>query len=76
MERFDRLVDTYAQLLRDHGMRVLSVKPSGVRERSRQLGGSMIGPPVSVIDRLRRKVLRPLYRGKLHLTAARACRAE
>jgi len=76
MERFDRLVDTYTQLVREHGVRVISVKPNGVRVRSGQVGGSMIGPPVSVIDRLRHEILRSLYRGKLHLTAARACRAN
>ena len=42
-KRFDRPIDTYLQLRWKHGVRVLTLWPNGVRERSSSLGGSVIG---------------------------------
>ena len=63
-ERFDRPVDAYLQLRWKHGVRVLTLWPNGVREISSILGGSMIQEK-STGDRIRREILRPLYRAKL-----------
>ena len=63
-ERFDRPVDTYLQLRWKHGVRILTLWPNGVREISSILGGSLIQGK-SNGDRLRREILRPLYRAKL-----------
>ena len=63
-ERFDRPVDTYLQLRWKHGVRILTLWPNGVREISSILGGSLIQGK-SNSDRLRRELLRPLYRAKL-----------
>ena len=68
-ERFDRPIDTYLQLRWKHRVRVLTVWPNGVREHSSSLGGSLIGKERSSRDRLRREVLRPLYRAKLNIYA-------
>lgn len=64
---FDRPVDTYLQMRWDHGLRVLTVWPSGVREISADLGGSLIGKRKGLWDRIRREILRPLYRVQLSL---------
>ncbi|MFP1646719.1 glycosyltransferase family 25 protein [Pontitalea aquivivens] len=64
---FDRPVDTYLQMRWDHGLRVLTVWPSGVREISADLGGSLIGKRRGLWDRIRREILRPLYRLQLSL---------
>ena len=63
-ERFDRPVDAYLQLRWKHGVRILTLWPNGVREISSILGGSMIQEK-STGDRIRREILRPLYRAKL-----------
>ena len=67
-ERFDRPVDAYLQLRWKHGVRVLTLWPNGVREISSILGGSMIQEK-STGDRIRREILRPLYRAKLGIYA-------
>lgn len=67
--QFDRPVDTYLQLSWEHGVRVLSLWPSGLLENSANLGGSLIGSPKSRIEKLQREVLRPLYRAKLSMKA-------
>lgn len=64
---FDRPVDTYLQMRWDHGLRVLTVWPSGVREISEDLGGSLIGKRKGLWGRIRREILRPLYRLRLFL---------
>ena len=61
---FDRPIDAYLQLRWKHGVRVLTLWPNGVREISSILGGSMIQEK-STGDRIRREILRPLYRAKL-----------
>jgi GR25 family glycosyltransferase involved in LPS biosynthesis len=65
--RFDRPVDTYLQMRWDHRLRILTVVPSGVKEISADLGGSLIGERKGLWDRIRREILRPFYRAKLTL---------
>ena len=64
---FDRPIDVYLQLRWRHGVRILTLWPNGVREHSSSLGGSLIGKERSSRDKLRRELLRPLYRAKLHI---------
>ena len=66
-EQFDRPIDVYLQLRWKHGVRVLTLWPNGVRERSSSLGGSVIGKERSNGDKIRRELLRPLYRAKLNI---------
>jgi len=66
-EHFDRPIDVYLQLRWKHGVRVLTLWPNGVRERSSSLGGSLIGKERSNDDKLRRELLRPVYRAKLSI---------
>ena len=66
-EHFDRPIDVYLQLRWKHGVRVLTLWPNGVRERSSSLGGSLIGKGISNDDKLRRELLRPVYRAKLSI---------
>ena len=68
-ERFDRPVDVYIQLRWEHEVRVLTLWPNGVLERSSSLGGSLIGKEKDIVDILRRELFRPLYRAKLHIYA-------
>ena len=68
-EHFDRPIDVYLQLRWKHGVRVLTLWPNGVRERSSSLGGSLIGKERSNGDKLRRELLRPIYRAKLNICA-------
>ena len=65
--QFDRPIDVYLQLRWKHGVRVLTLWPNGVRENSSSLGGSVIGNERSNGDKLRRELLRPLYRAKLKI---------
>ena len=62
---FDRPVDTYLQMRWDHGLGVLTVWPSGLREVAADLGGSLIGQKKGSGDRILREILRPLYRIQL-----------
>ena len=64
---FDRPIDVYLQLRWKHGVRILTLWPNGVRERSSSLGGSLIAKKRSNVDRLRRELLRPLYRAKINI---------
>ena len=64
-ERFDRPIDVYLQLRWKHGVRILTLWPNGMRERSSSLGGSLIGKERNNSDKLRRELLRPLYRAKV-----------
>ena len=66
-ERFDRPIDVYLQLRWIHGVRILTLWPNGVREHSSSLGGSLIGKEKSYTNKLRRELLRPLYRAKLKI---------
>ena len=66
-ERFDRPVDVYIQLRWEHEIRILTLWPNGVVERSSSLGGSLIGKEKGIFDRLRREILRPLYRARVYI---------
>src|SRR5690606_24249437 len=61
-EQFDRPVDSFLQLTWIHGADVLSVWPSRVSEVSQDLGGSTIHRKPVGFEKLRREILRPLYR--------------
>lgn len=61
-ERFDRPVDTFLQLRWLHRADMLSVWHSAVSEVSAGIGGSTIHERMGLGARLRREVLRPLYR--------------
>ena len=63
--RFDRPVDTTVQM--DWMTRVspLAVVPAGVQEVSSRLGGSTIKQRKSVMAKLKREILRPIYRAKI-----------
>jgi GR25 family glycosyltransferase involved in LPS biosynthesis len=65
-ERFDRPIDVYLQLRWKHGVRILTLWPNGVREHSSSLGGSLIGKEKNKTDKLRRELLRPLYRAMIY----------
>ncbi|KAB2682092.1 MULTISPECIES: glycosyltransferase family 25 protein [Brucella/Ochrobactrum group] len=64
-EIFDRPVDTTAQMNWITGLKPLSVLPGGVKEISVRLGGSTIQKSRSLPDKLKREILRPLYRWKI-----------
>ena len=66
-ERFDRPIDVYLQLRWKHGVRILTLWPNGVREQSSSLGGSLIGQERNNSDKLRRELLRPLYRAIIYI---------
>lgn len=75
-ERFDRPVDTFVQLRWVHGVRVLTLWPSGVSEISSRLGGSQISRRKSVPEKMQREILRPIYRFGLAARAAMVLRRE
>lgn len=64
-EIFDRPVDTMAQMNWVTGLKPLSVLPGGVKEISARLGGSTIQKSRSLPDKLKREILRPIYRWKV-----------
>ncbi|WP_343313580.1 glycosyltransferase family 25 protein [Brucella sp. BE17] len=64
-EVFDRPVDTTAQMNWVTGLTPLSVLPGGVREISANLGGSTIQKSRTLPDKLRREILRPIYRWRI-----------
>ena len=66
-ERFDRPIDVFLQLRWKHGVRILTLWPNGVREHSSSLGGSLIGKERNNSDKLRRELLRPLYRAMIYI---------
>ncbi len=66
-EHFDRPIDVYLQLRWKHRVRILTLWPHGVCERSSSLGGSLIGKERSNRNKLRRELLRPFYRAKLNI---------
>jgi len=63
---FDRPIDCFLQMPWEHGARVLSVWPSGVKEVSNQLGGSTINHKVFGLAKLKREISRPIYRNKIY----------
>jgi len=70
-ETFDRPVDSFLQMQWIHHVPVRTVWPSGVREISNELGGSLISRKSGPLERLRREVLRPLYRRKIKALSRR-----
>lgn len=70
-QKFDRPVDTFLQMHWVHNVRVLTVWPSGVQEISRELGGSLISRKSGFGERIRREILRPLYRRKINSLSKR-----
>ena len=64
--RFDRPVDTFMQMHWITGLRPLIVSPSGVSDRGADIGGTTIqARNVPLLRRLRRELLRPLYRARI-----------
>lgn len=74
--KFDRPVDNVLQMQWVHDVRVLTVWPSGVHEISAQLGGSLIGRKSGLVEKIRREILRPIYRRKIHTLAKRYSHAR
>ena len=70
-QEFDRPVDDFLQMQWVHGARVLTVWPSGVSEISSELGGSLISRKSGFFEKLRREILRPIYRRKMRILARR-----
>lgn len=67
--RFDRPVDCFLQMRWVHKKRILTVWPSGVDEISSELGGSMINHKAKGLAKVKREILRPIYRYKIsHLS--------
>ncbi|ENN87372.1 glucosyll transferase family 25 [Rhizobium freirei PRF 81] len=66
-EVFDRPVDTTVQMRWLTKVSPLSVLPGGVHEISSQLGGSTIKSRRTLMEKLSREVLRPLYRARIAL---------
>lgn len=64
-EQFDRPVDTFAQMHWITGVRPYSIRPSGICENSKDLGGSMLKQRKNLTARIRHEVLRPIYRRKI-----------
>ncbi|MHC1550053.1 glycosyltransferase family 25 protein [Phyllobacterium sp. K27] len=61
-ETFDRPVDTTLQMNWITGLSPVAVVPGGVMEVSSQLGGSTIQQQKPLLEKLRREILRPIYR--------------
>lgn len=70
-QQFDRPVDTTLQMTWLTGVRPTIVFPSGISERSAELGGSRIGSRKSWGEMLQREILRPLYRYRVARCARR-----
>lgn len=64
---FDRPVDTTVQMSWLTNVAPFAVLPGGVHEISSQLGGSTIKSHKTLMEKLSREVLRPLYRARIAL---------
>jgi GR25 family glycosyltransferase involved in LPS biosynthesis len=64
-ESYDRPVDSLLQLRWLTNVPMLAVMPNGVTEISGSLGGSQIGKPKSLFERIHREFMRPYYRGRI-----------
>jgi len=64
-EFFDRPIDVLLQMFWLTKVRPLSITPSGIEEISQQLGGSTLHQKRTMGTKLRREILRPLYRWRL-----------
>jgi len=69
---FDRPVDTMVQMSWLTHVTPLAVLPGGVHEISSQLGGSTIKSHKTLLEKLSREVLRPLYRARIALRSHRS----
>ena len=68
---FDRPVDTFLQMTWVHGVRVLTAWPTGIEEVSARLGGSLVQRKEGIGAKLRREILRPIYRRRIAAMARR-----
>jgi GR25 family glycosyltransferase involved in LPS biosynthesis len=64
-ESMDRPVDCFLQMRWLHNVRVLTAWPSGIDEVSSTLGGSMINHKVNGFAKLKREIMRTIYRYKI-----------
>ena len=69
-ERFDRPLDVLLQMHWITGVRPYSLCPSGIREISETLGGSLLKRKKSLSAKLQHEILRPLYRRKIRLLSS------
>jgi glycosyl transferase family 25 len=71
-KRFDRPIDGHVQLHWVTRLRPLIAIPSGVRDRGADIGGTTIqARNVPLLKRLRRELLRPLYRARISALSRR-----
>lgn len=63
--QFDRPVDTFEQMHWITGVQPLAAIPGGVQEISASLGGSTLKQPRSLLHKLHRELMRPLYRSQV-----------
>lgn len=71
-EQFDRPVDTTLQMRWVTGLQPLAVIPGGVKEISAQLGGTTIQHKKSFSDKLKREIMRPIYRMRVRQFSAKS----
>ncbi|MDH7793513.1 MULTISPECIES: glycosyltransferase family 25 protein [Ochrobactrum] len=71
-EQFDRPVDTTIQMRWVTDLQPLAVIPGGVKEISAQLGGTTIQHKKSFSDKLKREILRPIYRMRVRGFSSRS----
>ena len=71
-ERFDRPVDTTIQMRWVTDLQPLAVIPGGVKEISAQLGGTTIQHKKSLSDKLKREIMRPIYRMRVRGFSSRS----
>jgi len=74
-EFFDRPVDVLLQMFWLTKVRPLTIHPSGIEEISAQLGGSTLHRKRTMAEKLRREILRPLYRWRIaYISQLSACK--
>lgn len=71
-EQFDRPVDTAIQMRWITDLQPLAVIPGGVKEISAQLGGTTIQHKKSLSDKLKREIMRPIYRMRVRGFSSRS----
>lgn len=71
-EQFDRPVDTTIQMRWVTDLQPLAVIPGGVKEISAQLGGTTIQHKKSLSDKLKREIMRPIYRMRVRGFSSRS----
>lgn len=65
-ELFDRPVDSFLQLRFEHQVRIWTTQPMVMEEISAEIGNSLIqGQAKSILEKLRRDVVRPIYRKRV-----------